>query len=86
MMMDKENHMDNEISEITSKITLKPNTIAMKGTPFGAVHDDGKGRLICSTGECVGAVDYENAIIEFCTVPSFDYPNLADRSEPRKLA
>ena len=44
MMMDKENHMDNEISEITSKITLKPNTIAMEGTPFGAVHDDGKMR------------------------------------------
>ena len=78
--------MDDEIIDITSKITIKPNTIAMEGTPFGAVHDDGKGRLICSTGECVGAVDYENAIIEFGTVPSFDHPNLADRSEPRKLA
>ena len=34
--------MDDEIIDITSKITLKPNTIAMEGTLFGAVHDDGK--------------------------------------------
>lgn len=71
---------------VATKITLKPKTLNVAGTPFGDVHDDGKGRLLNSAGECVGAVDYTNSIIEFGTIPMFDYPNLADKSAPRKLA
>ena len=77
--------MDEATAVLTSTLKIKPNTVVMQPTPLGDLRDDGKGRMLCSTGECVGAVDYEHGLIELGTIPQFDYPNLADKSELRKV-